>query len=456
MKFFSRKKNKALIVGMDGVPFSLLSTYIKNGVMPNLKKILSQGLTLHRINASIPDISSVSWTSFNTGVNPGEHGIFGFTEIHPDNYSLFFPNSKDIQAPPFWEIIGKTNLKTSTLSQKYRHKIDRPHRSVIFNVPHTYPALPMNGILVSGFVAMDLKKAAFPESAYTYLKSIRYLVDADAEKANTDKAAFMKSLFECFETRQEAISHFFVEESWDLFFACITETDRLHHFFFDASKDKENPYREPFVGFYGELDKFIKHLYDAFLERGSERGLFMILSDHGFTPVKKEVYLNQFLEEKGFLALGNDGDFYEKLENGTRAFCLDPGRIYIHDRDRYRRGGVKREERPHLIQEIKETLRSLKGEDGEEVIDKIFEKEEIYQGPFAPMAPDLVCLPKDGYDLKGTLEKKEIFGKNIFTGMHTWHDAFCILPEHIRFSKKPFVENLTDYILQYFSQEEHP
>jgi hypothetical protein len=68
------------------------------------------------------------------------------------------------------------------------------------------------------------------------------------------------------------------------------------------------------------------------------------------------------------------------------------------------------------------------------------------------VAPDLVCLPKDGYDLKGSLEKKEIFGKNIFTGMHTWHDAFCILPENISFSKKPFVENLTDYIFQYFSQ----
>ena len=56
------------------------------------------------------------------------------------------------------------------------------------------------------------------------------------------------------------------------------------------------------------------------------------------------------------------------------------------------------------------------------------------------MAPDLVCLPKDGYDLKGSLEKKEIFGQNIFTGMHTWHDAFCILPERINFLTKPAIE----------------
>jgi len=452
MRLFSKADKKALIIGVDGVPYSLLNKYIKDDVMPNLKKILGQGFTLHQMNASIPDISSVSWTSFNTGVNPGEHGIYGFTELRPDTYSLTFPNSKDVKAPPFWEILGKTNHETSTLFQKYHHKINQPYRSIIFNVPHTYPALPMKGILISGFVAIDLKKATFPDSVYPYLHSINYLIDVEAEKAKEDKVAFMKSLFECFEIRKKAISHFLTEESWDLFFACITETDRLHHFFFDASKDKENPHYESFLRFYVELDKFINYLYEQFMERASEKGFFFILSDHGFAPVKKEVYINQFLIEKGFLVLKKEGNYYERVEDRTRAFDLDPARIYIHDQDRYRRGTVRKEERLNLLGEIKGALRNLKDENGEEVIDKIYEKEEIYHGPQTGRAPDLVCLPKDGYDLKGTLEKKDIFGHNIFTGMHTWHDAFCILPGNIIFSKKPSVDHLTDHIIQYFSQ----
>jgi predicted AlkP superfamily phosphohydrolase/phosphomutase len=452
MKLFSKKMKKALIIGIDGVPYSLLSTYIKNDIMPNLKKILSQGLTLHQMNASIPDISSVSWTSFNTGVNPGEHGIYGFTDLNPQSYSLYFPNSKDIKAPTFWEILGKTDQKPSTLFQNYYNRISRPYRSIIFNVPHTYPALPMNGILVSGFVAIDLKRASFPESAYTYLHSINYLIDVEAEKAREDKVAFMKSLFECFEIRKKAISHFFTEEPWDLFFACITETDRLHHFFFDASKDKENPHYESFLRFYRELDKFIKYLYEQFVERSSEKGFLMILSDHGFAPIKKEVYINRFLEEKGFLVLRSEGNFYERVENKTRAFNLDPCRIYIHGKESYPRGTVRKEEKAALLEEIKKILRGLKGENGDEVIDKIYEREEIYYGPHTRLAPDLVCLPKDGYDLKGSLEKKEVFGDNIFKGMHTWHDAFCILPDNISFSKKPSVENLTEHILQYYSQ----
>jgi predicted AlkP superfamily phosphohydrolase/phosphomutase len=450
MRLFSKADKKALIIGVDGVPYSLLNKYIKDDVMPNLKKILGQGFTLHQMNASIPDISSVSWTSFNTGVNPGEHGIFGFTDLKPGSYSLYFPNSKDIKAPTFWEILGKSDQKSSTLLQRYHNKVRHPYRSIIFNVPHTYPALPMNGILVSGFVAIDLKKAAFPESAYNYLHSINYLIDVEAEKAKEDKTAFMKSLFECFEIRKKGISHFFEEESWNLFFACITETDRLHHFFFDASKDKENPYHESFLRLYMELDKFIKYLYEGFVERYSEKGFFMILSDHGFAPVKKEVYINRFLEEKGFLVLNNEGHFFERVENKTKAFNLDPCRIYIHGRDSYPRGTVGKEEKAALLEEIKKILRTLKGESGDEVIDKIYEKVEIYHGPHTHMAPDLVCLPKDGYDLKGTLEKKEIFGQNIFTGMHTWNDAFCILPESIRFFEKPSIEQIADPVIEYF------
>ena len=452
MKSFPKKPKRALILGIDGVPYSLLSTYIKIDVMPNLKKILGQGFTLHQMNASIPDISSVSWTSFNTGVNPGEHGIYGFTDLKPNSYSLYFPNSKDVRAATFWEILGKTNQKPSTLAQTYHKKISHPYRSIIFNVPHTYPALPMNGILVSGFVAIDLKRATFPESAYAYLHAMDYLIDVEAEKAKEDKVAFMKSLFECFEIRKKAIFHFFNNEPWDLFFACITETDRLHHFFFDASNDKENPYHESFLQFYVDLDKFIKYLYEQFIEGGSEKGFFMILSDHGFAPIKKEVYINRFLEEKGFLVLKNEGNFYERVANKTKAFNLDPCRIYVHMEDAYPRGTVRKEEKIALMEEIKKMLRELQGGSGDEIIDQIYEKEEIYDGPHTHMAPDLVCLPKDGYDLKGSLEKKEVFGYNLFKGMHTWHDAFCILPENIRFHKKPSVQNLTEYIIQYYSQ----
>src|SRR3990170_5709525 len=127
----SLSSKKALLIGLDGVPCSLLNRYLNQGVMPHLKKILDEGFSLHSMNASIPDVSSVSWTSFATGVNPGEHGIYGFMDVQPRTYSLSFPNSRDVKAPPFWEILGKTNRKTSTLHERYKEKLEQPLRSVI-------------------------------------------------------------------------------------------------------------------------------------------------------------------------------------------------------------------------------------------------------------------------------------------------------------------------------------
>jgi predicted AlkP superfamily phosphohydrolase/phosphomutase len=200
-----------------------------------------------------------------------------------------------------------------------------------------------------------------------------------------------------------------------------------------------------------ELDKWIQIVYNDFVKLSDGKGFFMLLSDHGFAPIKKEVYINQFLKENGLLFLRDEGDFYERIENKTKAFGLDPCRIYIHDQMTYPNGRIRREEKAEVLAEIKEALKALK-ENGNPIINRIYQKEEIYHGPQAERAPDLVCLPNDGYDFKGSLKKSKIFSDSSFQGMHTWHDACCVLPENIAFSKKPFVENLTDYILQYYSE----
>jgi predicted AlkP superfamily phosphohydrolase/phosphomutase len=282
---------------------------------------------------------------------------------------------------------------------------------------------------------------------------LKYQIDVEAERVREDKKAFLRELFECLGTRKKAILHFFEEEPWDLFLACITETDRLHHFFFDGATDPAHPFHESFLQFYRELDDFINTLFQAFMKTSKEKGLFMMLSDHGFAPIKREVYLNPFLQETGFLELRAEGQFFEKIGNQTKAFNLDPCRIYLNDKEVYGRGKVERDERSTLLKEIQEALRTLQSESGEEVIDKIYLKDQIYQGPFVDQAPDMVCLPKDGYDLKGGIERKEIFGQTIFTGMHTWHDAFCVLPQSIKIVRKPSIEEMAEYILNYFTQE---
>ena len=74
--------NRNIILGIDGVPFELMNSLSQKGIMPNFKE-LKDSYYFKEMKSSIPHISSVSWSSIITGKNPGEHGIFGFSELIP-------------------------------------------------------------------------------------------------------------------------------------------------------------------------------------------------------------------------------------------------------------------------------------------------------------------------------------------------------------------------------------
>lgn len=447
-----QSNRQAVVIGLDGVPCSLLKAYLDRGTLPNLARILGRGYRLAPMNAAIPEVSSTSWTSFMTGVNPGEHGIFGFMEVEDGNYKLRFPNSRDVNAPTVWEMLGMSpNGKRSTLGDRYRNAVRTRRRSIVLNVPQTYPAAPLNGIMTAGFVAPDLRKATYPESAYHYLKSVGYLSDVDASKAIGEREGFLRDLSDAVERRKIAFDHFLRNEEWDLFIATVTETDRLHHFFYDASVDEGHPLHGFFLSFYRSIDQFIGETFDHFMDRTDGNGLFMTMSDHGFARIDKEIYLNSFLRQEGFLVTNEEREYFHQIEPGTKAFAMDPGRIYIHLERKYRSGSVRRADRKAVLTDLKAALTSLKDESGREIITRVWENEELYSGPSAGRGPDLVCSSADGYDLKGTLKKKVVLGKEHFNGMHTRHDAHCVLPGGLGDAGRVHIENLADFLMAHFT-----
>ena len=127
--------NKAVVVGLDGVPFSLLQDLIRRDLTPNMKSIFSEGY-FGQMSVTIPEISSISWSSFMTGTQSGEHNIFGFMDLEPGTYNLFFPNYHHLMAPTLWDDLALKGKK-----------------SIVINMPATYPAKEINGVLISGFVA---------------------------------------------------------------------------------------------------------------------------------------------------------------------------------------------------------------------------------------------------------------------------------------------------------------
>lgn len=417
---------KVVVIGIDGLSYTLIHDFIDRGVLPNFSHIVKTG-SLLRMKSTLPEVSSVAWTSFMTGCGPGEHGIFGFMELDSD-YEYRFPNYMDIKAPTLWE------------------KLEIP--SVIVNIPETYPAVrPLNGILISGFVALDLNNAVHPKSAAPVLREMGYRLDVNAQLAPKDPDAFFKDLFVVFEKRCEVIRHFFEHEHWQLFIGTITETDRLHHYFYDQVVD-EGPYHDRILDFYWRLDRFIGEMFER---ATTQNARFLTCSDHGFCPITQEFYVNKWLIMNGYLEL-NGQQGLRGITASSRAFCLDPGRIYIHSKDRYPRGCIQESDVASLKEELADQLSGLKF-DGQPVIQKVFLQEDIFNGPYSTDGPDLYLLSNPGYDIKGAVGRSTIFGKSHFTGMHTMDDAHLLLGAGDDL-ENPHIADIADIISTYLHSDD--
>ncbi len=402
---FKRRQKRVVVIGLDGVPYSLIHNLTQQGIMPRTGRWLTAG-RLYPMKASLPEISAVSWTDFMTGVDSGTHGIFGFTDLKPGTYELRFPNFFDVQAQTIWDKLGQQGKK-----------------SIVINQPATYPARPVRGVLISGFVAIDLAKAVYPPQELKRLKEIDYTIDVDTAAARSDHRVLWSDLEKTLSSRRQALELYWPED-WSYFELVITGTDRLHHYLWKASQNPKHPAYQAFLDYYRALDELIDIIITRFEAlTGSLDNLFL-LSDHGFASLEKEVNLNAWLKDQGLLRfLRPDPQDLSDIDDDSVAFALDPNRVYLNLRGKFARGKIDLADRDRWQEEIKQALLELTF-DGKKVIRTVFTAEEVYRGPFVSRGPDLIAVSYPGFDLKGSVKKKEIFLASDLEGMHTWDDAF--------------------------------
>ncbi|MBU6997088.1 MAG: alkaline phosphatase family protein [Theionarchaea archaeon] len=413
---------RAVIIGIDGVPFRLMDDLSQQGVMPYFNQLRETGV-FTQMASSIPEVSSVSWSSIITGKNPGEHSIYGFTELLPSTYTLSFPNSKKLKANPFWQNQGEF---------------------CIINVPSTYPASSLNGVLVSGFISPDLERAVYPTSLLEILNEFHYKVDVDTKKARKFPMVLFKELFEALESRV-AFSHYLWEKiPWNVFMLVFTGSDRLGHFLWDAYEDESHEYHSQFLQFFSRIDEAIRD----FGEKMNPEDALFIVSDHGMEQTQVNVNVNCVLEQEGFLHRGKDPrKGYSNIQEGTRAFALDPGRIYINKKGKFPRGCVEPGEEDAVLREVCNAFESLEIQ-GQKAIAHVYENHHIYHGPYSESGPDLVLMPARGINLKGGILAETPFDQNVLSGKHTQKDAFLFVCGDCSISENPTVEDVVPLLAE--------
>lgn len=107
---------KLLVLGVDGMDPRVSQKFLKEGKMPNLKKLIERGSArgdLRQIGA-IPTITPPCWTTLATGAYPGTHGITCYWRQSPESLDAVVYNmdSRNCIAEQIWNITSEADLKT--------------------------------------------------------------------------------------------------------------------------------------------------------------------------------------------------------------------------------------------------------------------------------------------------------------------------------------------------------
>ena len=415
-------EGRLTILSLDGVPHGLLLRLMDQGHMPALARMCEKHGRPRTMRSVLPTVSCVAWASFATGRNPGKHGIYGFVDRKPGSYEMRLPNGAAMHGPNLWEILSRAGKRVFGM-----------------NVPSTYPPRPVNGVLIGGFLAPSLAKAAYPPEVASYLRGIDYRIDSDAAVARESKERMLKELHVTLARRAKAMFHFLDQEEWDFFHTHIMGTDRINHFLLRTAEQGDPKFAPAFAEYYRAVDSVIARL----LDRLGRAAPLIIFSDHGFCPIRHEVQLARCLVERGWTtpAARVVGPFSFDPTR-SKAYCLIPGRIYVNLRGREAEGCVRPEDYEQVRQAVADDLLRLRDPQDRPVIRTALKREELYwpagrRGPGEPvdptaallpysMAPDLIAHPHDGFDLKMGLNSPAIFVDTELEGMHTYHDALCL------------------------------
>lgn len=416
------ESERVFVLGIDGVPWDLLSKWSRRDELSNFKQIFEEGAS-GPLESTVPPNTALAWPSITTGVRPDKHGIYSFRKVQ-SNHSNKMSMSTDKRHSDLWDMLSP---------------------SVVGNVPMTYPAREIDGKVVTGMMTPS-RDAGFthPESLSKEIEEVtpNYEIGLDWNKYSEDEETFLEELSQLLEARRELMRHLMKTQEWELFFFVYTGLDRLQHLIWDE---------EVLLEYYKEIDEILGEVMEYTEENASN---LFVVSDHGFGPISKFVNLNSILAENGFLQQSDDRqrnllsqigvtkanltsilesvNLYQPLVRNlpkpvlnnittrvpgnhelfdvnftnTIAFAYGYGNIYINYEGRFEEGAVREDERAEIKERLYKIFDNYQDpEAGNQPID-VYDGEKVF--PTDLSSPDLVVVGKDGYEVKTSISSSAI------------------------------------------------
>jgi predicted AlkP superfamily phosphohydrolase/phosphomutase len=427
---------RTLVIGLDGATFDLIKPWAAAGYLPALNHLMNHGAH-GSLGSTMPPMTAPAWTSFATGANPGRHRLYDWIAREPGSYNFSPITSLDAKAPTIYTLISEAGRRVCAL-----------------NVPMTYPATPVNGVMVSGMPASDVHSSiTYPQGLYQeILEHVGdYILYPDPGQAYSDAGAdaFLQRLYRCTELRIQTFDYLRQRDTWDFAMMVFNGTDTICHAlwkYMDPQHPLHDPHQSARFGhairdYYQTIDVYLSRVIET-LDRDTT---LIIMSDHGFGPFHKFIHVNNWLIQEEFMRLRSGfrplvkkrlfdlgftpmnvyntlmqlgfGALKRRVVRGqgqgllkklflsfadvdwaqTAAYSLgNVGQIYINLAGREPGGSVQP---GTAYEQVRDDIMQRLGElrdpaTGEQVVEAVYRREQLYTGDQLDYAPDIVFMPR--------------------------------------------------------------
>lgn len=480
------------ILGLDGADWQIINPLLERDELPVIGNLIRNGC--HGTLAStIPPNSPPAWASMITGVNSGKHNIFDFTYIDKSYRKVPIDAMSRIAALPLWQILNRFRRSTG-----------------VVNLPIHYPAEQVDGFVICGLVT------PWSAEVFTYPPEISHEIGSPAQNwligqtlvHGGSPEELLNEIKYKTRTQTDWILRLQKEFEPDFLMAVFDGTDKIQHFFWkywDTTHSRHDPtssvlFKQAIPEYYRYVDACLGEIIQA-----RSDGNIFIVSDHGFTGMERDVFIENWLVQNGYLKLktpppppanvhyekaslsvwnalaGNQilksilkgntlsnwligklkGQVQKTKKNSelnqyvdwssTRVFFagVSSQSLQINLKGREAFGIVEAEDYEALVREVISGLKAIRDpKNGKPVIKEAYEKEEIYHGDWSMNSPDVVIISEDGYSLQEGFPDHLVAMSNLFgidrSGGHRPEGVYIASGPNIRRQEMPLDAQITD------------
>lgn len=281
----SRGGGRCLVIGLDGATFDLLDPLMQAGDLPFLRSLASAHRA--RLTSVFPPKTIPAWYSFATGQDPGELGIFGFTE--PDGGP---GKSRIVQtfrpAEAVWDRLSRHGVTVGVLNFPLR------------------AGYPINGFVVPGMLTE--RPTTYPEGLRGDLETALgepYLPELPAYR-ESDRAHWVELATRGATQHAAAAEYLVGRYRPDFLFVLFRETDRVQHQHWGELQQPLARIPADLRAFYRAVDAACARVDAAFRAIGGP-ATTLVISDHGHGAARSDFFTNRWLAEEGYLVFRNGG-----------------------------------------------------------------------------------------------------------------------------------------------------